>query len=171
MLPETVSDRAGPANSSTTRPQTSAGRPTAVAAAAPWATIASGLGACAGVASRGAGCSGSLRILGKNPRAACHHCVCGARQTDTAPRTAWSASRTAVRRSRPRQGRVLLLAGSPIAIGIMPTIIAVAVISTGRIRVRPAEIAASKAAHAGQLLLAREGDEQDRIGRPPRRSP
>ena len=35
--------------------------------------------------------------------------------------------------------------GPPIAIGIMPTIIAAAVISTGRIRVRPAEIAASKA--------------------------
>ena len=35
--------------------------------------------------------------------------------------------------------------GPPIAIGIMPTIIAAAVISTGRIRVRPAEIAASRA--------------------------
>ena len=33
----------------------------------------------------------------------------------------------------------------PIAIGIMPTIIAAAVIRTGRIRVRPAAIAASKA--------------------------
>src|SRR5712675_935217 len=35
--------------------------------------------------------------------------------------------------------------GPPIAIGIIPTIIAAAVISTGRIRVRPAEMAASKA--------------------------
>ena len=33
----------------------------------------------------------------------------------------------------------------PIAIGIMPTIIAAAVISTGRMRVRPASIAASNA--------------------------
>ncbi len=35
--------------------------------------------------------------------------------------------------------------GPPIAIGIMPTIIAAAVISTGRMRVCPAEIAASRA--------------------------
>ena len=53
----------------------------------------------------------------------------------------------------------------PIAIGIMPTIIAAAVISTGRIRVWPASMAASNAGLAGELLLAREGDEQDRVRR------
>jgi len=44
----------------------------------------------------------------------------------------------------------------PIAIGIIPTIIAAAVISTGRIRVRPAEIAAVESLHAGELLFARK---------------
>ena len=53
----------------------------------------------------------------------------------------------------------------PIAIGIMPTIIAAAVISTGRMRVWPASIAASKRRLAGQLLLAREGDQQDGVRR------
>lgn len=44
-----------------------------------------------------------------------------------------------------RQHRVLLLSRPPIAIGIMPTIIAAAVIRTGRNRVVPADSAASKA--------------------------
>ena len=53
----------------------------------------------------------------------------------------------------------------PIAIGIMPTIIAAAVISTGRMRVCPASIAAWNAALAGQLLLARERHQQDGVRR------
>ena len=54
---------------------------------------------------------------------------------------------------------------APIAIGIMPTIIAAAVISTGRMRVRPAAIAASRALRPAWLLLASEGDQQDRVRR------
>ena len=41
--------------------------------------------------------------------------------------------------------RILLLAGTADRLGSMPTIIAAAVISTGRMRVRPARIAASNA--------------------------
>ena len=55
--------------------------------------------------------------------------------------------------------------GSPIAIGIMPTIIAAAVISTGRSRVRPPIERRLEGAHARLALLAREGDEQDRVRR------
>ena len=69
---------------------------------------------------------------------ACRHCRDAGRRKDKARSTAWSASRTAgrpsphapARRSAPRRRR-------PIAMGTMPTIIAAAVISTGRIRVCP----------------------------------
>ena len=96
----------------------------------------------------------------------CRHCRCAASQTGRAR----PARVVGVAKRRPPMTARASAAfcsspGPPIAIGIMPTIIAVAVISTGRIRVCPAEIAASKALHAGQLLLAREGDEQDRVGR------
>ena len=80
------------------------------------------------------------------PCAGCRHCPCAAARKGRVPtkRVVGVANSSPPITAR-ASAAFCSSPGPPIAIGIMPTIIAVAVISTGRMRVRPEAIAASNA--------------------------